>query len=145
MKHIRNYISGRRLGWLIGPAEAISHVINLTTHTTYGVPGFIQDAGLFALSQGPAFEDRIAAPFRRRHEAVRRLLTARGIGFAPSAATMYLMVDIRPTFSSTHPRRSEVDRSQSVQAVLVRMLPTTPSPPMSTMAPTMTTPTPMTA
>ncbi len=90
-------MTGSRLGWLIGPEEAIAHVINLNTHTTYGVPGFIQDAGLYALAQGPALEDRIAAPFRRRHEAVSRLLAARGIAMAPSTATMYLMVDIRPT------------------------------------------------
>jgi arginine:pyruvate transaminase len=90
-------MTGSRLGWIIGPEEAIAHIINLTTHTTYGVPGFVQDAGEFALKQGPALEEKIAAPFRRRHADATRRLTARGINIVPSTASMYLMADIRPT------------------------------------------------
>ena len=86
-------MTGSRLGWLVGPAEAMAHVANLSTHTTYGVPGFIQDAGLFALGRGTGFEDRIAEPFRRRHDA----LSKRGVKVVPSTASMYLMVDIRET------------------------------------------------
>lgn len=90
-------MTGSRLGWIVGPEEAIRHLANLTTHTTYGVPGFIQDAGEFALAQGAALEERIAEPFRRRHAAARALLDRRGLPYAPSAATMYLMADIRAT------------------------------------------------
>lgn len=90
-------MTGSRLGWIVGPAEAMEHVENLSTHTTYGVPGFIQDAGLFALQQGPAFEERIGAPFRRRHAAVLAYLTERGLPVVPSSASMYLMVDVRRT------------------------------------------------
>jgi arginine:pyruvate transaminase len=90
-------MTGSRLGWVVGPAEAIDHIANLSTHTTYGVPGYIQDAGLFALQQGDAFEDRIGAPFRRRHNAVRKALARRGVPFVPSGGAMYLMVDIRAT------------------------------------------------
>ncbi|MEQ9037107.1 MAG: pyridoxal phosphate-dependent aminotransferase [Silicimonas sp.] len=90
-------MTGSRLGWIVGPEEAIDHLINLSTHTTYGVPGFIQDAGLFALERGAAFEDRIGAPFRRRHKAVKEALARRGLPVVPSAAAMYLMVDIRAT------------------------------------------------
>ncbi len=90
-------MTGSRLGWIVGPEEAIAHIINLTTHTTYGVPGFVQDAGEFALKQGRALEVRIAAPFRRRHADATRRLTDRGIAIVPSTASMYLMADIRPT------------------------------------------------
>jgi len=90
-------MTGSRLGWLIGPAEVMEHVENLSTHTTYGVPGFIQDAGLFALAQGQRLEDQIAAPFRRRHKAVATYLAARGVPVVPSVASMYLMVDVRST------------------------------------------------
>ena len=90
-------MTGSRLGWLVGPEDAIAHVANFSTHTTYGVPGFIQDAGLFALEQGPDLEERIAAPFRRRHAAVQTLLAQRGVPVVPSAGAMYLMVDIRAT------------------------------------------------
>ena len=90
-------MTGSRLGWLVGPVDAMEHLENLSTHTTYGVPGFIQDAGLFALGQGAGFEDRIAAPFRRRHSAARAVFAAHGIPVVPSHASMYLMVDIRGT------------------------------------------------
>ncbi|NNL17900.1 MAG: pyridoxal phosphate-dependent aminotransferase [Boseongicola sp.] len=90
-------MTGSRLGWLVGPAEAIAHVENFGTHTTYGVAGFIQDAGHFALKQGEAFEARIAAPFRRRHQQVSGYLEARGLHVVPSTASMYLMLDIRST------------------------------------------------
>ncbi|MEM7752277.1 MAG: aminotransferase class I/II-fold pyridoxal phosphate-dependent enzyme, partial [Pseudomonadota bacterium] len=73
------------------------HIINLTTHTTYGVPGFIQDAGEFALKQGDTLEDEISAPFRRRHADAMHRLTSRGVAVVPSTASMYVMADIRPT------------------------------------------------
>ncbi|MGR3511872.1 MAG: pyridoxal phosphate-dependent aminotransferase [Paracoccaceae bacterium] len=90
-------MTGSRLGWIIGPEAAIAHLINLTTHTTYGVPGFVQDAGEFALKQGPALEEKISAPFRRRHADATRRMASHGLAIVPSSASMYLMVDIRPT------------------------------------------------
>ena len=90
-------MTGSRLGWIVGPEEAIEHLSNLSTHTTYGVAGFIQDAGEFALGQGDMLEHQIAEPFRRRHAAVMALLAGRGVPVTPSTATMYLMVDIRAT------------------------------------------------
>ncbi len=90
-------MTGSRLGWIVGPEDAIGHIINLTTHTTYGVPGFVQDAGEFALKAGPELEARIAAPFERRHGQAKAQLTHHGISVVPSHASMYLMADIRPT------------------------------------------------
>ena len=90
-------MTGSRIGWLLGSEEAIDHAINLSTHMTYGLPGFLQDAGCFALDRGPAFEAEVSAPFRRRHAAMNALFQARGLSVVPSSATMYLMLDIRPT------------------------------------------------
>ena len=90
-------MTGSRLGWLVGPVEMMEHIENLSTNTTYGVPGFIQDAGLFALGQGSEFEEKIAAPFRRRHAAARGAFERHGISVVPSNASMYLMVDVRST------------------------------------------------
>ncbi len=90
-------MTGSRLGWIVGPEEAIDHLANLSTHTTYGVPGFIQDAGLFALEQGQGLEDRIGEPFRRRHRDVQDRLRFRGVPVVPSGGAMYLMLDIRAT------------------------------------------------
>ena len=54
-------MTGSRIGWVIAPEEAIENMIDLATNTTYGVAGFVQDAALFALSQGEVFEEKIAA------------------------------------------------------------------------------------
>lgn len=91
-------MTGSRIGWLIGPEEAIAHVSNLLTHTTYGVPGFIQDAAKWALHQGPGLEEEIAAPFRRRRQIALDLLAQQNVvGVVPPGGAMYLMLDIRPT------------------------------------------------
>ncbi|MCG7518189.1 pyridoxal phosphate-dependent aminotransferase [Ruegeria sp. Ofav3-42] len=91
-------MTGSRCGWVVGPEEVISHLINLATHTTYGVPGFIQDAASFALNAGSDFEEEIAAPFRRRRAlAVDILASQNTIGLVPAQGAMYLMLDIRST------------------------------------------------
>ena len=94
-------MTGSRVGWLVGPEEAIAHLITLATHTTYGVPGFIQDAACFALDQGVTLEDDIAAPFRRRRALAHKVLEKQQIVRAiPSCGAMYLMLDIRATSMS---------------------------------------------
>jgi arginine:pyruvate transaminase len=91
-------MTGSRVGWVVGPAEAVRHMINLATHTTYGVPGFIQEAAVFALSQGHGMEEAIAAPFRRRRAAARALIATQNlVRLVPSGGAMYLMLDIRDT------------------------------------------------
>ncbi len=91
-------MTGSRIGWVIAPEEAIENMIDLATNTTYGVAGFVQDAALFALSQGEAFEDEIAAPFKRRREIALTIL--QGFPNIPMIAPrggMYLMLDMRKT------------------------------------------------
>ena len=91
-------MTGSRIGWLLAPDDAIDAIAQLTTHTTFGVPGFVQDAALFALGRGPDFESRIAALFRRRRDAcVDRLAAQDMVGVIPSGGAMYLMLDIRAT------------------------------------------------
>ncbi|MEP2533216.1 pyridoxal phosphate-dependent aminotransferase [Shimia sp.] len=91
-------MTGSRIGWLVGPEEAIDHLINLATHTTYGVAGFIQDAAIFALNQGPELEEKIAAPFRRRRALAHTILDAqKTVTLVPAQGAMYLMLDIRAT------------------------------------------------
>jgi arginine:pyruvate transaminase len=91
-------MTGSRVGWIVGPKDMISKLIDLATNTTYGVPGFIQEGALYGLSLGTSFEEQIAAPFRRRREIALDILkkfpAVRAID--PKGA-MYLMVDIRAT------------------------------------------------
>ncbi|WP_298848038.1 pyridoxal phosphate-dependent aminotransferase [uncultured Ruegeria sp.] len=91
-------MTGSRCGWIVGPEEVISHLINLATHTTYGVPGFVQDASSFALTAGAELEEKIAAPFRRRRALAMDILAAQNtVGLVPAQGAMYLMLDIRAT------------------------------------------------
>jgi arginine:pyruvate transaminase len=91
-------MTGSRIGWVIAPEEAIENMIDLATNTTYGVAGFVQDAALFALSQGEAFEEEIAAPFKRRREIALNILQGfRNIPMIAPRGGMYLMLDMRKT------------------------------------------------
>ena len=91
-------MTGSRVGWVVGPEAVVNHLITLATHTTYGVPGFIQDAAVFALDQGHTLEDEIAAPFRRRRDLAQHVLNAQNtVVPIPSQGAMYLMLDIRAT------------------------------------------------
>ena len=91
-------MTGSRVGWIVGPKDMILKLIDLATNTTYGVPGFIQEGALFALSLGSSFEEKIGAPFRRRRQIALNILkkfpAVRAID--PKGA-MYLMVDISAT------------------------------------------------
>ncbi|MEL6170581.1 MAG: aminotransferase class I/II-fold pyridoxal phosphate-dependent enzyme [Pseudomonadota bacterium] len=91
-------MTGSRIGWVIGPEEAIHHLGNLATHTTYGVAGFVQEAACFALDQGDGFEARVAEPFRRRRALVLAQVAGQNLVKAfPSGGGMYVMLDIRAT------------------------------------------------
>jgi arginine:pyruvate transaminase len=91
-------MTGSRCGWIVGPSEIISHLINLATHTTYGVAGFVQDAADYALNAGSELEEEVAAPFRRRRELAQQIIgTQNTITMVPAQGAMYLMLDIRAT------------------------------------------------
>ena len=91
-------MTGSRCGWLIGPEAAIANLITFATHTTYGVPGFVQDASAFALSRGAEFEAEIGAPFQRRRAIAQTVLSQQNtVGLVPAQGAMYLMLDIRAT------------------------------------------------
>lgn len=91
-------MTGSRIGWIVGPEEALEHMGHLATNTTYGVAGFIQEAASFALDLGEAFEAKIAEPFRRRRDLVLRQIEGQNVVRAiPADGAMYIMLDIRAT------------------------------------------------
>ncbi len=91
-------MTGSRLGWVVGPGEVIERLGDLATTTTYGIPGFIQDAGIHALTAGDAIEAGIAARYRRRAQAALAAIgNAPGVRAVPPQGGMYLMLDIRET------------------------------------------------
>ena len=91
-------MTGSRLGWLIGPEVIIAKTIDLATNMTYGVPGFIQHAGIFALEKGKKFEEKISQPFNRRRQlALDILKDFPHLDHIPSQGAMYIMLNIRST------------------------------------------------
>ncbi|HSF96219.1 MAG TPA: pyridoxal phosphate-dependent aminotransferase [Thermohalobaculum sp.] len=91
-------MTGSRLGWVLGPAEAVARMGDLANTTTYGIPPFIQDAAAHALNDGDAIETGIAARYRcRAQAAVEAVGNGRGIRAVPPQGGMYLMLDIRET------------------------------------------------
>jgi arginine:pyruvate transaminase len=91
-------MTGSRLGWVLGPAEAVARIGNLANTTTYGLPPFIQDAGAFALAEGDAIEAEIAARYRcRALAAAEAACNGPGIRAVAPQGGMYLMLDIRET------------------------------------------------
>jgi len=91
-------MTGWRLGWIIGPEEAIERIQDLSTINTYGVPGFIQDAATYALTHGTKLEDEVASVFRNRLELAKEVLKDETqIRQIPAQGAMYLMLDIRAT------------------------------------------------
>jgi arginine:pyruvate transaminase len=91
-------MTGSRIGWICAPSDIIEHLINLATHTTYGVAGYIQDAAEFALGEGVSLEDKVSAPFARRRLITESLLAKQNIvKGSPIQGAMYAMLDIRAT------------------------------------------------
>jgi arginine:pyruvate transaminase len=91
-------MTGWRVGWLVGPESVIGYGADYAIASTYGIPGFIQDAALFALGQEDDIDRTIAARYRRRRDAALAAIEgARGVRAHRPAGGMYLMLDIRQT------------------------------------------------
>ncbi len=91
-------MTGSRIGWIVGPEEAIYQIGNLATHTTYGVAGFVQEAAFYALGKGDAFEASVAEPFQRRRDIVLEMVDGMNAMRAiPADGGMYVMLDLRAT------------------------------------------------
>lgn len=89
-------MTGWRLGWAAGPVAAVEVIRDVALNAAYGLPGFIQAAGLFALTEAGAEEAALTAAFRRRRDlAAEALAGARGLRLSPPDGGMYVMLDVR--------------------------------------------------
>ncbi|MEM8789560.1 MAG: pyridoxal phosphate-dependent aminotransferase [Pseudomonadota bacterium] len=102
-------MTGWRLGWIVGPAGAIAAAADLLVNTTYGVPGFIQDAGLHALTGAHhGIEADVTRLYADRRKAALEALEGAGLRISPPQGGMYVMLDIRGT------GRSGIDFAQDL-------------------------------
>jgi len=95
-------MTGFRIGWAVGPGSVIAPMTDLTNATTYGAPGFVQDAALAALSCHAEEAETAALYARRRNLAITAFQGQNTIRLSPPDGAMYVMLDIRATGLSGH-------------------------------------------
>ena len=91
-------MTGWRLGWVAAPAGLARLMTDFALNAAYGLPGFIQEAGRFALAEAGAEEAELVAVFRRRRDlALAAFAGANGVSVSPPDGGMYVLLDIRAT------------------------------------------------
>lgn len=89
---------GWRAGWLVGPPQMVIHAEAMAQCMLFGLPGFVQEAAVTALSVSNAAESRV-----RKYCADRRGLLLEGLEGIPGLkcyspdAGMFMLVDVRGT------------------------------------------------
>jgi len=109
---------GWRAGWMVGPAQLVLHAEAMAQCMLFGLPGFVQEAAVTALSVAEEAESRI-----REYCAVRRdvlLAELKGIPrikcFVPDAG-MFLLLDVRDTGLSGYDFMCELYKSERVSVL----------------------------
>jgi aspartate/methionine/tyrosine aminotransferase len=111
-------MTGWRAGWLVGPRELATHAESLVMCMLFGLPGFIQEAVITALSIAPEAERRI-----RDYCEVRRARMVAGLAGIPRIRTvvpeagMFMLVDVRETGLSGYEFMRALYKSQRVSVL----------------------------
>lgn len=89
-------MTGWRFGWMVGPEELIRHVGHLGLCNLYGLPAFIQRAGVHGLQeQIPEVAAMREAYLRRRDLALQSLAQASKLRCLRPSAGMFMLLDVR--------------------------------------------------
>ena len=109
---------GWRAGWLVGPRQLVIHAEAMAQCMLFGLPGFIQEAAVAALSVPDSAASRV-----REYCAVRRDFLLAGLRtipriecFVPDAG-MFLLVDVRGTGLSGYDFMLELYRTERVSVL----------------------------
>src|SRR6202165_3777531 len=109
---------GWRAGWLVGPAQLVIHAEAMAQCMLFGLPGFVQEAAVTALSVSDDAESRV-----REYCAVRRdvllaeLKGIRGLACHIPDAGMFMLVDVRETGLSGYDFMCELYRAERVSVL----------------------------
>ena len=88
-------MTGWRLGWAIGPPPLSSHLSQLSLCMHYGLPTFIMDAAVTALTEGLHVADIVRKQlFRRRRIALNALQQIEPAVLIDSGQGMFMVLDI---------------------------------------------------
>jgi N-succinyldiaminopimelate aminotransferase len=88
-------MAGNRVGYLVGPPQAVAQAHKIGTHTYYSAPTAGQLAALRALRDGSAWVERARASYRGAGEQV-----ARRLGLAPPEGSTFLFLDARASLGA---------------------------------------------
>ncbi|MGK2853109.1 MAG: pyridoxal phosphate-dependent aminotransferase [Microbacteriaceae bacterium] len=89
-------MTGWRLGWMVGPADAIKAAANLQSHLTSNVNNIAQRAGIAALTGPQAAVEQMRQAFnRRRHTIVTELNRIDGMHVPTPEGAFYVYADVR--------------------------------------------------
>ncbi len=89
-------MTGWRIGWAIGPKLLSPHFDNLALCMLYGLPGFIQQAAITALTDQRSSSAAMRDIYLRRRDLVcAELARANHLPVLKPQAAMYVMVDVR--------------------------------------------------
>ncbi len=94
---------GVRAGWLVGPRPLAAHAQSLAMCMLFGLPGFIQEAAITALSMAGEAERRIRELCEARSARLRAgLESIPGIRAVPPDAGMFMLADVSGTGLPAH-------------------------------------------
>lgn len=89
-------MTGWRLGWLVAPQALVPEIAKLIEFNTSCAPGFVQRAGLAAVTQGEPIIKRTVERFQRaRDYLVQELRSIEGIEAALPPGAMYAFFRVR--------------------------------------------------
>lgn len=83
-------MAGWRIGFVVGNADAISHLAKFKGFLDYGIPTFIQRAAIEALEGPQDYVKKAAATYQSRRDAFVKALAGIGWEVPTPRATMYL-------------------------------------------------------
>jgi arginine:pyruvate transaminase len=96
-------MTGWRIGWATGPVDLMASMGKLSLAMTYGLPGFVQEAGVVAIEQNAAAVAEMRAAYVRRRDLVMRgLADARGVQVVKPKGGMFVLADVGGTGLSSH-------------------------------------------
>jgi arginine:pyruvate transaminase len=91
-------MTGWRCGWTVTPEALTGHLRSIARCMYFGMPPFIQDAGVVALREmGGAMEGLRDAYERRARLVIERLKDVPGMSCRMPEAGMYVFADVRGT------------------------------------------------
>ena len=82
-------MAGNRVGYLVGPHEAVAAARKISTHTFYAAPTAGQWAALAALRDGAGWVEQARSLYREAG-----LATARALGVPPPEGSTFLFLDV---------------------------------------------------